>query len=571
MVNYSRNPLGRYFFATREMSLGPFNGGINTYSDPSKIADNELSDCRNFDITLDGALTSRPPWSTLNGQFTISSATGANPPDSSQIIIGTGSFEGDRYIIVNSTHTGAAASYIYYVDGVNAGLLAKIADGVHSKAHRYANDLYLVPDIGNPGVGCTYDLGGGLVTIVPSMPMGYASVVYKDRLWIGGRRNETLDSRVFFSDLATFDSWPGTNFFDINAGDGDAVNELVVYQDNIVIFKDSATYVLTYDTGPAQAVLQLVNGDIGVQGRNCVDVYENSIFLLKYNQVYEMSNYDFVRVSVKIPFEYDNTVPTAPPYSAGGQAFKYPFWLRVVGDRAVVRFYNRLYVYHLRLRAWTRWESQDTNIHYIGPIMKLDNTNTDLLQGFNTYVAGSSLIKGMDGFGPGTSGAWKMYFKLFKMEDRYEISNTERGEIAFLTSDIKLRMVTKQFDVGMGHRFKRLLHWGVDCYTGREITGTLIPFSVAYKVTWDQLATKHWHELGTWDYPVTALPTTTQLSPTGTGKQIKFVRFPKSLRFRLLQFRVDMATVGNTTDGEASLYTITAFIAIKQVVPKAVS
>lgn len=554
----------------RELVIGPFSGGINNYSDPAMIADDEMVDCRNFDISLDGSLVSRPPWSLLDGRVFNNSSSDPSPPESYQLIIGTGTYEGNRFIIVNSSHSGSPASYIYYVDGVNQGILAKIADGAHSKAHRVDNSIYLVPDIKNPGVGCKYDLAGGLVTSISSMPTGYASVVYKDRLWISGRRTEPGNSRLYFSDLADFTNWPGTNFFDINPGDGDAVNELVVYQDNIIIFKDNATYVLTYDTGPAQAVLQVINTDIGAMGPRCVDVYENSIFVLKYNEVYEMSNYDFVRVSVKIPFEYDGTFPS-DNYAINGQTWKYPFWLRVVGDRAVVRFYNRLYVYHLRLRSWTRWESNDPNIHYLGPIMRLDNTNTDLLRGYNTYIAGSTLSRTPDATGPGSQGNWNMYFKIFKMEDRYTDTNEENGNISIDPVDIDLTVVTKQFDVGLSHRFKRLMHWGINCYTGRGVTGTIYPFSVAYKVTWSQLAIHQWHTLNTWLYPLTSIPEITQQIPSGAGKQIKFIRFPKSLRFRLLQFKVDMSTAGNTTDGPCYLYSITAVIGAKQLMPKAVN
>jgi hypothetical protein len=43
------------------------------------------------------------------------------------------------------------------------------------------------------------------------------------------------------------------------------------------------------------------------------------------------------------------------------------------------------------------------------------------------------------------------------------------------------------------------------------------------------------------------------------------------LRFRLVQFEVEMLTTGNTSDGPARLYSITAFIAAKQLAPEAVN
>jgi hypothetical protein len=559
--------------AVQEMEIGPFAGGINTYSDPAMIADDEMVDCVNFDLSLDGSLVSRPPWQLLHGEYEVNTDSGDTPPEAYQLVIGTGVYEENRFVVVTSSHTGVAATYIYYVDGVNAGILAKIADGNHTKVHRYSDDIYLVPDINSPNAGCRYDLAGGLVTVLPNMPMGYTSVVYKDRLWISGRRGVGPHSRLYFSDLADFATWPGTNFFDISPGDGDAINELIVYQDNLIIFKDNATYVLAYDTGPAQAVLQVVNTDVGAMGRNCVGVYENSVFVLKYNQLYEMSNYDFVRVSVKIPFEYDDTFPVAEEYTEPGQSWKWPFWLSIVGDRAVIRFYNRLYVYHLRLRGWTRWDSEDTNIKYLGPITRLDNTNTDLLRGYDTYVASTTLANNIDSQGPGSSGAWNMFFKIFKMEDKYTTTNTENGDLspAFPAVDINLSMKTKQFDIGLSHRFKRLMHWGINCYTSRNVTGTLYPFSVAYRVTWNQLHIYHWHELNTWAYPLTAIPSVEQEVTGDSGKQVKFIRFPKSLRFRLLQFEVNMATQGNTSDGPTYLYSITGFIGAKQLMPKAVN
>lgn len=558
--------------AVRELKIGPFAGGINRYSDISAIADDELVDCTNFDIDLDGSLKSRPPWHILFAAQFTNAAGGASPPNDFQLILLTGTFEAIRFVIFQSNHTGSGAAYIYYLDGPNAGTIATIASGSYSTAHRYADDVFLTPDVNDIdslGTGQQYDLLTGVVTAIPNMPRGYSSAVYKDRLWICGRRGTPNSSRLFFSDLADFTSWPGSNFFDINPGDGDALQDLIVYQDNLVLFKDSATYVLTYDAGPAQAVLQIVNGDIGVFGPRCLVPYENSVFVLKYNQVFEMVNFDFTRVSVKIPFEYDDDTPG----TFADQEWRYKIWMRACGDRLVVRFFNRLFVYHLRLRAWTRWESLDDNIQGLGPIMLLDatNSNTDTRLGHNTYVATSSLLKNIDSGGPGVSGAWKTYVKLFRFDDFYEGSFVEDGDITPSPVDIQCAMLSKAYDIGISHRFKRLMHWGVDTITGRSITGTIFPFSIAYKVTWGQLHIYHWSELNTWGYPLFEIPTTSQMQPVGAGLARRYIRFPKSLRFRLVQFQVDMLTVGNTSDGPARIYSLTAFVSGKQLVPKAVN
>jgi len=43
------------------IQVGPFVGGLNTFSDETAIADNELVVCNNFELDLDGSLLSRPP------------------------------------------------------------------------------------------------------------------------------------------------------------------------------------------------------------------------------------------------------------------------------------------------------------------------------------------------------------------------------------------------------------------------------------------------------------------------------------------------------------------------------
>jgi hypothetical protein len=558
----------------QELKIGPYSGGVNRYSDMSAIADNEMTDCVNFDIDLDGSLKSRPPWTLLYGA-TTNIATGSLPPESHQLMLGSFVYEGVQFIIFNSCHSGVFAAWIYFLGGPNDGTILKIADGTYQAAIRYGDEIFLPPgpEGGSVslGTGQKYNLASGLVTALPNMPRGYASAVYKDRLWISGRRGIVNSSRLFFSDLATFGTFAGSSFFDINPGDGDAVNELIVYQDNLVIMKDNKTYVLSYDQGPEQAVLSPISQTVGVMGRCCAVSYENSIFMLQYNEVYEMTNYTFTRVSVKVPFEYDHTTPYEGQTATIDEWWKFAQSLSLVGDRLYARFFNRLYIYHLRLRAWTRYESDDESIHYIGRAIRLDNTNTDLNRGFESYVAASALAKVTDDTGLGTSGAWKAHVKLFIMQDRYEDVILETGQITPVYKDIPLSMTTKAYDVGLSHRFKRLMHWGIDCITGRDVQGTLYPFSIAYNVTWQQLHNYKWSQLNTWGYPLFVIPEIVVSQPQGAGLARRFIRFGRSLRFRLIQFRVDMTTAGNTTDGPARLYSITAFIAGKQLAPKAVN
>lgn len=549
-----------------EISIGPFAGGINRYSDESAINDMEMVDCVNFDIDLDGSLKSRPPWRlmTTNSITTVTTGT-STVPANFQLFLGSFTYGGIRRVYFNDATNGA---WVYFVDGPNAGTFTFLFSGKYSKAIRYNDFVYLIPDVTNADdKGLKIYLDGSLSPQQVNLKRGYSATIYKDRLWITGRRGLAPESRLFFSDPGAPETFQSTSFFDINPGDGDATQDLTVYQDNLVIFKDSATYVLTFDTNPAQAALQVINTDIGVNGPRCVIPYENSVFLLQYNQVYEMVNYDFTRVSVKVPFEYDTTLPDP----TSGYAWQDPIWMSRIGDRLVARFYNRLYVYHLRLRAWARWDSDDLNIRYLGYIGLIDNTIASLRNGVNSYVSFSALNGQYDVANNPTAGKWVTGPKMFVLDDQYESTYVENGNLVSSPLLIKCLMKTKAFDFGVSPRYKRLMHWGVDLITGQEVIGLATPTAQAFQSSWDELTSIQWHNLGEWQSPSFANESTSVLGVVGQMLRRRYVRFGNSFRFRIVQFKMEMFASGNTSDGPARLYNITVFMSGKQTVPNEVN
>lgn len=566
----------------KELKIGPFAGGINRYNDPSAIADTELVDCNNFDIDLDGSLKSRPPWIGLDGTRYGTGATGLRQMSSKALASFV--FNGQRMVVWTATRNlgeGAVDVYLGYtwLDGPNTGqqvvvLTTTGTQGDFAAVVRYKDILYVYTTLG----------GGGTITAIgntsatwtqKTYPPASAAVIYKERVFLMGDKLSNL-SRMYFSDAGNPDSFPSANFFDIRPGDGDSLNEGVVYQDNLFLFKNNSIWVFAYDTQPAAAVLQQLHDDLGVDNQDSLALYENQIYFLKNNQVYMIANFDFTRVSTKIPFEYDTTVPAT--YAAQGwSAFNWiqPTFLCLVGDRLVVRYWNRLYVYHLRMRSWSRWSSQDPLIQYMGSIVRAEDVGrSDRRLPHDVFVAGTSL--NIAPYQQQIINNGDEVFSLIQMQDTYD-SSTQEGctyplaiAVAY-KKDILCHILTKIYDVGISHRFKRLMHWGVDVVTGRSVTGTLSPYSLAYRVTWAQLHLYTWAQLQTWGYPLFAQPSTTQTAPVDAGVYRRYIRFPKGLRFRLLQFSVDMETVGNTTDGPARLYSLTAFVAVKQLVPKGVN
>src|SRR5882672_8685028 len=97
--------------AATPVRLGPFTGGINTYSDAAALADDELVDAVNVDLDLDGSLRCRPPITSVEGP----GAWGAN----NVYLLGFFSFPTGNYLLA-STSDG-----IYFKLG--AGAWTKIA------------------------------------------------------------------------------------------------------------------------------------------------------------------------------------------------------------------------------------------------------------------------------------------------------------------------------------------------------------------------------------------------------------------------------------------------------------
>src|SRR5690349_18361248 len=82
--------------------LGPFTGGLNLYSDPSSIADNELTACVNMELDLDGSLIQMPPTYEV-----------ANDDHWGIVFIGSGVVNGTSYLIASTATDG-----VYCFDGV---------------------------------------------------------------------------------------------------------------------------------------------------------------------------------------------------------------------------------------------------------------------------------------------------------------------------------------------------------------------------------------------------------------------------------------------------------------------
>lgn len=522
------------------LRIGPFTGGLNTLDDPSAIADTELTECLNMELSIDNSLKSRPPIRTtfdLSGTWT-----------ERILIIGVGVFTAGTYIIGSNTNG------VYQFSG---GAWTLITNTFQAACMvQYADQVWLISKPGSANPGGIWDPSGGFVAKA-NLPQGGAAVVYKERLFVCPGKNATSNtSRLVFSEPANFEDYnptagnqaaPGVDFIDVSKGDGQKLVDLQVYRGNLLLFKEDSTYVLAYETSPTDAVVENINPTVGATQERCSLVYENTVYVYHEGSIYEVINYDFNKINVKCPFVYDGGVPV-------GTTRIETVFLSRVGDRLIVRYFNNIYVYGLRTRSWSRWESASSDLHNFGPLIAVPS---NVAQSVNDiYYAGSSITQNK---------------KVYQILDGFDTTNNEKASgVDFL---INCEVRTKNYDIGASHLFKKLNWWGADILSNNNVIGAAQPIVFSYQTTWGQLKSAGitWSQLNTWGQPTTSIPSVSTAVSTGTGTQRRFIMFPKALRYRQINFDIKMTTNGTTTDGPARLYTVALATKVKQRVTKAIN
>lgn len=511
------------------VQLGPFKGGLNLYSDVSAINDDELVECINFELDIDGSLIARVPFQT-----------------------GVNSGSWTERIVMIGTYTNATGTYLIgsNVNGVFASLRGTaawtlITATVSSAVALQYNDLlWIVPVPGSGNPGGTWN--GTTFTADSDIPQGEGAKIYKERLFITPGNATPLasnSSRLRFSEAGDFGVWPSTNFIDVSKGDGTKLVDLAIYKGNLLLFKNDSTFVLSYDTAPSAAIMEQVSPVVGVTAYRCVVEYENSVFTYHEGEIYELVNYDFQSVNVKVPFVLDQSAPSTRLEEV---------FLCLLGDRLVFRYYNKVYVYGLRTRTWSEWTSASVNLRNFGPLVLVPSNILSNVN--NVYFAGSSV---------------QLDFNTFNVREDHDFTIVEN--VASTPFVIACSMKTKNYDFGVAIRYKRLFGWELDCLTNKDVTGTMTPVTFTFQSTWGSLSLIEWPDLGPWEAPEAQNPTFAVTIPSGGTATRRLLRFPRAARFRQINFKVEMQTDGSRNDGPCQVYSLSANTKAKELVEKAVN
>lgn len=149
------------------------------------------------------------------------------------------------------------------------------------------------------------------------------------------------------------------------------------------------------------------------------------------------------------------------------------------------------------------------------------------------------------------------------------------GDPADVEKTIECNIKTKNFDMAIPSQFKRMWWWGADISTTEVIVGIATPITVSFGVPWSALASFTWADLAdnTWAQPLsTPITVPTTIDPgVGITAARRFVKFNKGLRYRQINFEVDLLTDGTTTKGPARLFALIVYTESKQTVSKSVN
>lgn len=503
------------------VKIGPWTGGLNTYSEPTMIADTDAAEIINLDIDLDGSLVNRPPI----GVMPSPTGVGGN-------VLGTYTTKAGitYFVIVDQAHMVR----IYDVSSI--GSVYSVGSIECSAVVQYQNKLWIVATTNSVNPGGSWDPIAGFVAI-PTMARGQSAVIYKERLFIAAGDQATNSNRVNFSAPGNLSSWtPAVDFFDVNNGDGEDIIYIHSFQGYIVVFKTNSTYTFGYDSQPSKGQTQLTSSNIGIASINAFAEYENVLYIIYGNYLYSIQNWNWTQVNIKAPFDYYIFAPITAWSS---------FSCSVIGNKLVCRYYDNYYVYGLKTKTFSLWRFTKANFtpsHFVQyPIL-------DPVLNKYMYVGGS--------YNSAETKWWKLI----------------DTPLSVLSESFDISLVTKTYDYGVPYNFKRLHWWGVDILAKTQINFGVHPTVYNTPVTWSQLKAYTWSQLKTWARPVDiVLDVTDSASSTNPSGIRTFIKLLKSLRFRQISFKLSTTVDGTITTGPFRVFGMSAFTTSKELVSKKIS
>ncbi len=273
--------------------MGPWPGGVNTLdfaAAPYNVPPTDLRFVQNLDVGNSGALSARP------GCQRCGSATMYTDLSTNGLFTLLGSVDETtaiRYAVIATHNAGTpGTTTVYYTKKPHDSTAFSTSpggtlSGIYGTLFQYNSKIYFVGATTNGGTGQSRTaIGSGTWTAVAALPKGDLSFVVRERAFVVDK----MANRIYWSKATDPTVWaaPDGGFTDINPGDGQLINDVVVVNSQLYIFKRNKTYLFTFTSDPAlDGQATLLSSLVGAYS---AVAWTDGIYLVNDQSVYRLTN-----------------------------------------------------------------------------------------------------------------------------------------------------------------------------------------------------------------------------------------------------------------------------------------
>jgi hypothetical protein len=546
----------------RSATLQNFTGGLNNYWDQSSIQDTELASLINFEVTTNGALTSRPPiWKEADTSGPIYTPEANEPIDIIGIYVTNA---GVRHLVVVTDDK----TWLYNVE---TRTWTQIATFRATDSTQFQNKVVL--SSATAGQGGYWE--AGTFTNTPTMPALGGIELFQNRFFGFGLQGTNTANTIYWSDITTAGvegesnsiwNWQdaqGFFYIEIGAGDGQWVTAMAQGYNDIVIFRNRSTYRFSYGELPEEGTMQAMQQDIGAETRRCVVKFENAHFVLSGKTLYKYQNWLYYPLnSERVNLENDTDFEV-----------RFEHAVSIVGRRCLVWHGGKLYSYNLDTTTWSEWSSQTRVGYFVTVPRQSEDEREELFFG----ISGDSEVSA-----PGATD-----YGLFRTRDRVVVPGVGGTTNA---EEMVCSLRTKIYDFNTPVEWKRLYFWSADLATARVVRASAIPVAITESpvaVSWDELSQDGQYDnsyytfdelskedefdevSATWDRPKTPGSVESVIDDFPVGTLTRLVtKLDQALRFRRIYFELYLTCDGTVGSSPVQVFSLTPMIGVKSKVAR---
>lgn len=550
---------------SRSAPLQSFTGGLNNYFDQSSIDNSELAQLVNFEVAVNGALSSRPPiWVDEDSEGNLTTTPAASEPVD---FIGVYIEEsGTRYAVaITDTAT--------WLLNVTTKAWTQIALFRATDVTQFQNRVVLAS--ATEGQGGYWE--NGTFTNTPTMPALGGIELFQNRFFGYGIEGTSTANTIYWSDITTFGpegeltsvfDWQDDNgeyyYVEIGSGDGQWITAIDQGYNDIVIFRNRSTYRYSYGELPEEGQMQPMQQNIGAETKRSVVKFENAHFVLSGGTLYKYQNWLYYPLNAqRINFGRNQDFEKRFEHSVS-----------IVGRRCVVWHDGRIYSYNLDNGTWSEWQS----LSRVGYFITIPRESED---------EQNELYFGVSGDADVSSDTQELYgitdYSIFRIRNRIAQGNQPGSE------EMTCYLRTKIYDFNTPVEFKRLYFWSADIATARQVRAVAFPVVVSereVRVHWDELSQDgqydnsfyNWDELSqdnvadetfrTWDEPKQPGTIESVIDDIPAGLNRIETKLDQALRFRRISFELYLTCDGTASTSPVQVFSIIPMIGVKAKIAK---